>query len=101
MIIQVLAEGENFGMDIVKKVEAITANEVTLLQGSLYPALHELEKEGLVVSWESGIYKGRPRLYYKLTRAGRKVANRNKEIASQLYWLTPKRASHETKEKKE
>ena len=39
-------------------------------EGTLYPALHKLELEGAVESCE-GVEKGRPRRYYRITRAGR------------------------------
>ena len=48
------------------------SNEKILLkEGSLYPALHKLEKDGLVVSEEVYIGK-RVRRYYKLTEQGKK-----------------------------
>ena len=41
--------------------------------GSLYPALHRLEKRGLVVSkWETAPDRNREFKYYRLTKKGRK-----------------------------
>jgi PadR family transcriptional regulator PadR len=39
-------------------------------EGTLYPALHKLESDGLVESYDS-IEKGRQRRYYRITEAGR------------------------------
>jgi PadR family transcriptional regulator PadR len=41
--------------------------------GSLYPALHRLERKGLLTSrWETGKGQSREFKYYRLTAAGRK-----------------------------
>ena len=52
-------------------------------EGTLYPALHKLENEGLVESYE-GIEKGRPRRYYRITRSGRKVLSKDRAEWRQL-----------------
>ncbi len=46
-------------------------------EGTLYPALHKLENEGLVESYEE-VEKGRPRRYYRITKAGRTTLNKNR-----------------------
>ncbi len=48
-------------------------------EGTLYPALHKLELEGTVESYEE-VEKGRTRRYYRITKAGRaKLAKGRKE----------------------
>ncbi len=62
-----------YGYEITRKVKELTAGEVNITEGALYPALHKLEAEGLLtVSIES--MGNRPRKYYKLTREGKKEA---------------------------
>ena len=52
-------------------------------EGTLYPALHKLENEGLVESYE-GVEKGRPRRYYRITRSGHKVLSKDRAEWRQL-----------------
>ena len=62
------------GLELIRRVEQRTGGAVSVRQGSVYPALRQLEREGLVRSWKgrSAQGGGRPRRYYELTRAGRK-----------------------------
>ena len=57
---------------------------VRLRQGSVYPALRRLEREGLVRSWAGQSTKGggRPRRYFELTVAGVKAARTVKQVVS-------------------
>jgi PadR family transcriptional regulator PadR len=72
LILQTLQWGSQHGHGIA---QAIRANSGELLQvetGSLYPALHRLERQGWVASeWRITENKQRAK-YYKLTATGRK-----------------------------
>ena len=72
LILQTLQWGSQHGHGIA---QAIRANSGELLQvetGSLYPALHRLEKQGWLASeWSLTENKQRAK-YYKLTAAGKK-----------------------------
>jgi PadR family transcriptional regulator PadR len=46
-------------------------------EGTLYPALHKLEHEGHIESYE-GVENGRPRRYYRITRTGRRMLARDR-----------------------
>jgi DNA-binding PadR family transcriptional regulator len=46
-------------------------------EGTLYPALHKLENEGVVESYEE-VEKGRPRRYYRITASGRTALAKNR-----------------------
>jgi DNA-binding PadR family transcriptional regulator len=50
---------------------------LNLKEGTLYPALHKLESEGLLESYE-GSEKGRPRRYYRITKSGRAALARDR-----------------------
>lgn len=70
------------GFDILRWLQAATDEELVVEEGSLYPALHRMERRGwLEADW--GISdRGRRAKYYRLTGAGRK------ELASQeKSWL--------------
>ncbi|PYQ22867.1 MAG: hypothetical protein DMF81_10660 [Acidobacteria bacterium] len=60
------------GLELIRRVQTRTDGRVRLKQGSVYPALRQLEHEGLVRSWKSQAPngRGRPRTYYELTLAG-------------------------------
>ncbi len=73
LILRTLLFGPAHGHSIAKHIQATTEDVLQVEHGSLYPALHRLERKGwLVGKWE--IAKGRNRefKYYRLTAAGRK-----------------------------
>ncbi|MBW4890836.1 PadR family transcriptional regulator [Mucilaginibacter sp. HMF5004] len=58
-----------YGYEITQKVKEITAGEIKLTEGALYPALHKLEAEGLLETFTE-IVDNRVRKYYRLTEEG-------------------------------
>jgi PadR family transcriptional regulator, regulatory protein PadR len=76
-LLQALVPGDAYGLELIERVAEATQGRALLLQGRVYPALRELEREGLAESYsgeplpERG---GRPRRYYRLTAAGQRVA---------------------------
>ena len=73
IVLKLLSEGEKmYGYEITKKVKELTAGELTLTEGALYPALHKLEGEGLLTVTMERI-GNRPRKYYSLTPRGREA----------------------------
>ncbi len=58
-----------YGYEITQKVKEITAGEIVLTEGALYPALHKLEGEGFLQT-STEIVDGRARKYYSLTEQG-------------------------------
>lgn len=73
LILRTLLYGPAHGHQIGKHIQR-TTNEVLQMQhGSLYPALHRLERRGWVVSkWEMASDRNREFKYYRLTEKGRK-----------------------------
>ena len=72
IILSSLLNGEKYGYEITKEVARLTNNEILLKEGSLYPALHKLEKEGLAESYWQQQEPGKPgRKYYKITEKGK------------------------------
>lgn len=73
LILKTLRKGPMHGYGITLAVETGSQGELLVEDGSLYPALHRLEAEGLVTSeWQPGS-SGRPAKFYTLTRKGRKA----------------------------
>ncbi|MGH9664002.1 MAG: PadR family transcriptional regulator [Bryobacteraceae bacterium] len=72
MVMRTLAGGPANGYEIAKAIERLSDDVLAVDHGSLYPALHRLEKTGLVAGkWETSPTNRRAR-YYRLTPAGRK-----------------------------
>ena len=62
-------EGPMHGYAITRKAEELTEGKIKLTYGALYPLLHKLESEGVLVT-ASEIYNNRIRIYYSLTPKG-------------------------------
>jgi PadR family transcriptional regulator PadR len=80
LILEVLSEGPNYGYEIAQRVASRSEGYFHLKEGSLYPALHRLERQRLLSSSWTETQAGRRRKYYRLTRAGqRELAARRDE----------------------
>ena len=72
LVLKVLALAPLHGYGIAQRIRQISNDALQVQQGSLYPALHRLEKRGwLTASWEES-ETGRPAKFYKLSAKGRK-----------------------------
>lgn len=72
IILKLLDEGQKmYGYEITQKVKELTKGELNITEGALYPALHKLEAEGLLVV-EVAKVDNRLRKYYMLTEIGSK-----------------------------
>jgi PadR family transcriptional regulator PadR len=94
-ILQVLISGEAFGIEIGKRIEERTKGKLSFPQGTIYPLLRKLEREGLLKSREGEPLPergGRPKIFYKLTAKGAAAAMENREIVTGLF-PNPVRAS--------
>jgi len=70
IILKLLSENDKmYGYEIVQKVKKISDNKILIKEGSLYPALHTLVKEGYLTV-ESTMIGNRVRKYYSLTDDG-------------------------------
>ena len=71
LVLKTLAWGPTHGYGVARWIQHITDDVLTVEEGSLYPALHRLEKRGLVTSsWGLSENKRRAK-YYEITRTGR------------------------------
>jgi PadR family transcriptional regulator, regulatory protein PadR len=72
MVLQTLAVSKANGYEIAKSIERLSDSVLAVDHGSLYPALHRLEKAKLITgSWEISSTNRRAR-FYRLTALGRK-----------------------------
>ena len=73
LILRTLERGPGHGHDIARHIHRTTRDVLRLEHGSLYPALHRLERKGLVsAKWELHKERKREFKYYRLTPAGRR-----------------------------
>ncbi len=73
IVLNVLKEnGRMYGYEITRKVEELTGGQIKLTYGALYPVLHKLENEGVLVT-ETENFNNRIRIYYSLTEKGHSV----------------------------
>jgi transcriptional regulator len=72
LILKTLALGAQHGWGISQRIQQISEDVLQVNQGSLYPALHRLEEQGLVEAEWGVSDTNRQAKYYSLTRAGRK-----------------------------
>lgn len=79
LVLGVIAEGETYGYEIVKRVEQLSGGELLWTDGMLYPLLHRLEKQGyLCARWRIGD-SNRKRKYYAITDLGRTILNEQQQ----------------------
>jgi len=78
LILSVLAEEKKYGYQIMRELELRSEGYFTMTAALLYPALHQLEAQGLVTSkWQANPGKRR-RKYYTVTPKGRKALAQNR-----------------------
>jgi transcriptional regulator len=72
LILKALSTGRKHGYGVARWIEATTDDVLAVEEGSLYPALHRLQKRGLL-EFEWGVSENNRRAkFYRLTRAGEK-----------------------------
>ena len=72
LILKTLAAGPMHGWGISLDIQQVSRDVLQVNQGSLYPALHRLEQQGLIESEWGSSDNNRQAKFYQLTRAGRK-----------------------------
>lgn len=76
VLLALLSRGEMYGYEILQETSRRSGNRFELKEGTLYPALHQLERKAFVrATWKTG-ENGRERKYYALTAKGRKAAEK-------------------------
>jgi transcriptional regulator len=72
LILKTLALGPRHGWAVSERIQQISRDVLQVPQGSLYPALHRLERRGWIAAEWGVSGNNRRAKYYELTRAGRK-----------------------------
>jgi len=72
LILRTLLFGALHGHQIAKHIQRTTEDVLLVEHGSLYPALHRLEKKGWIAAkWEKAKDRNREFKFYRLTKTGR------------------------------
>jgi PadR family transcriptional regulator, regulatory protein PadR len=78
LVLKIVSPGPIHGYAIAQRINQISREVLQVQQGSLYPALHRLEKRALLsAEWRQ--VGGREAKFYSLTRSGRKQLDAEQE----------------------
>ena len=83
LILEALVHEPSHGYRIAQRIKERSEGVLAFKEGTLYPALHKLESEGMVESYD-GVEKGRPRRYYRITKSGRATLSKDRAEWRQL-----------------
>jgi len=72
LILKTLALEPQHGWAIAERIQQISSDVLRIQQGSLFPALHRLERRGWIKARWGASENNRRAKYYELTKAGRK-----------------------------
>lgn len=70
LVLSLLSTGDKYGYEMIAALEARSDHTFSLKEGTLYPVLHALERDGAVTAYEKTAPSGRARRYYHITRQG-------------------------------
>lgn len=70
IVLSILRQGESYGYAILQRVRSVSRGKLEWNEGMLYPVLHRLEQEGLVIARWDEEASARPRKYYRLSAKG-------------------------------
>lgn len=78
LVLSVMCNTDMYGYQIIREIEKLSEDVFNLNEGTLYPILHALEKEGYLKSYWVEKEGARKRKYYHITKKGLKELNRQK-----------------------
>jgi PadR family transcriptional regulator, regulatory protein PadR len=84
LILQTLQLEPQHGWAISERVQQISSDVLRIQQGSLYPALHRLERRGWIKARWGTSENNRRAKYYELTKAGRRQLEFEKDTWAKL-----------------
>jgi transcriptional regulator len=84
LILRTLALGRQHGWAISERVQQMSSDLLRIQQGSLYPALHRLERRGLIKARWGTSENNRRAKYYELSKNGRQQLEVEKDAWAKL-----------------
>lgn len=79
LILKLLEAEDMYGYKMIEELEKKSNNIFSLKAGTLYPILHNLEQQGMILSYDGEAVNNRPRKYYTITKSGKKLLNEKKQ----------------------
>lgn len=90
VLLVLLSEGQSYGLALHEAMSVRTCGHITLPLHEVYPLLRDLERQGLLESFEADPTPergGRPRRYYSITDAGREALAWTRSFLRQTFSL--------------
>jgi PadR family transcriptional regulator PadR len=81
LVLKTLALEPRHGVGVADRIEQVTGGTFQVKPGSLFPALHRLEQNGLITGVWSETPEGRRAKYYRITAAGQR-----RLVAQKKHW---------------
>ncbi len=72
LILRILTLGSQHGWGVSERVQQMSDDRLCIQQGSLYPALHRLERRGWIKAHWGASENNRRAKYYELSKSGRR-----------------------------
>ena len=79
LVLSLLEREDLYGYQMIEELSRRSDRTFDMKEGTLYPILHGLEKEGYLASYQQEAPTGRTRKYYRLTRKGKELLGEKKE----------------------
>ncbi len=72
LVLHLLARADMYGYQLIKSLEQLSSGALKFSEGTLYPVLHSLERDGMLRAHWLVAESGRRRKYYAITDRGRR-----------------------------
>ncbi|MBN6205541.1 PadR family transcriptional regulator [Ralstonia pickettii] len=73
LVLQLLNERDMYGYELVKEMDMRSNHSLQMKEGTLYPALHKMEKQAYIEYYWKHQEKGPARKYYRITEEGKEI----------------------------
>lgn|SRR5262245_32247541 len=84
LVLRILSAGEMHGWGIAQRLSLVSQDALQLEEGTLYPALYRMEAKGWIAAKWAQSENNRRAKYYRLTRAGRRQLEAEKQTWERL-----------------
>ena len=71
LLLKLLEDKDMYGYQMIEELSKKSDDTFTLKAGTLYPLLHSLEQQGMVISYDGSADSARVRKYYSMTKKGK------------------------------
>ena len=78
LVLSVISDSPTYGYELIKELERRSSGYFHFREGTLYPALHRMEKDGLIEGRWQTLPGGQERRYYYITPKGTEALSRQR-----------------------